>query len=384
MPLYAFQLGRKSALCKEELIALLGKSQLVDETSNIAIFKLKENLNPEFQDKLGGTIKVMEIFAELPRDNREKEITQAIQEHLEKTFKEHQGKLQFAISVFSYKELNIKNLLNFSKKFLKSLGLSSRFVNKDLRNNVKPATIYKAKVIEKGIDLNIIKGRKLYLGQSISVQDLDAYSFRDYDKPCRDARVGMLPPKLAQIMINLAGPEIKTIYDPFCGTGTILMEAMLMQKNAIGSDIEEKLVQYTEKNCEWLEEKFQTKTSYRTFTRDAQYIGKELLPEQLDSIVTESYLGPPQTKEPTQHEQEKIFRELGNLHFNWFTQAHKILPQNAKLITCIPCFRIKNKYVHMLDMERISKETGFSLVNSFIYDRPDQIVAREILILSRS
>jgi hypothetical protein len=39
------------------------------------------------------------------------------------------------------------------------------------------------------------------------VQDIDAYAERDFERPMRDAFVGMLPPKLAQIMLNLAVGE---------------------------------------------------------------------------------------------------------------------------------------------------------------------------------
>ena len=40
----------------------------------------------------------------------------------------------------------------------------------------------------------------------IGVQDIDAYAKRDQARPARDAKVGMLPPKLAQVLINLCGP----------------------------------------------------------------------------------------------------------------------------------------------------------------------------------
>jgi tRNA G10 N-methylase Trm11 len=65
--------------------------------------------------------------------------------------------------------------------------------------------------------------------------------------------VGMLPPKLAQMMINLAisgayTPESTqpVIYDPFCGLGTVLIEAAhmgLMQSYA--SDISNDMVHST-------------------------------------------------------------------------------------------------------------------------------------------
>jgi tRNA G10 N-methylase Trm11 len=63
---------------------------------------------------------------------------------------------------------------------------------------------------------------------TIACQDIDAYTKRDTSKS-RDMVVGMMPPKLAQIMINLATEGRKEIiYDPFCGLGTILIEAANM------------------------------------------------------------------------------------------------------------------------------------------------------------
>ncbi|MCB9806812.1 hypothetical protein H6768_02830 [Candidatus Peribacteria bacterium] len=43
----------------------------------------------------------------------------------------------------------------------------------------------------------------------------------------RSMVVGMMPPKIAQIMINLAtkGDKKVAIWDPFCGLGTTLIEA---------------------------------------------------------------------------------------------------------------------------------------------------------------
>ena len=88
----------------------------------------------------------------------------------------------------------------------------------------------------------------------IDVQDIDAYARRDQSRPARDARVGMLPPKLAQILINLCGllPKNSTILDPFCGTGVVLQEALLMNYRAYGTDLEPRMIEYSEKNLEWL------------------------------------------------------------------------------------------------------------------------------------
>ena len=88
----------------------------------------------------------------------------------------------------------------------------------------------------------------------IGVQDIDAYAKRDQARPARDAKVGMLPPKLAQILINLCGPlkPGAVILDPFCGTGVVLQEALLMGYRAYGTDLSERIVEYSEKNLTWL------------------------------------------------------------------------------------------------------------------------------------
>lgn len=52
--------------------------------------------------------------------------------------------------------------------------------------------------------------------------------------------VGKLEPRLARACINLAvGPkENATVVDPFCGSGTVLLEADLMGLNQLGGDID--------------------------------------------------------------------------------------------------------------------------------------------------
>lgn len=47
----------------------------------------------------------------------------------------------------------------------------------------------------------------------------------------------MLVPQIAEELINQYGKNAKLVYDPFCGTGTTLVEANLKGINAIGTDL---------------------------------------------------------------------------------------------------------------------------------------------------
>ncbi len=88
------------------------------------------------------------------------------------------------------------------------------------------------------------------MARTIWVQDIDAYTRRDMSRE-RSMKVGMMPPKLAQIMINLAtkGNKTLSIWDPFCGLGTTLIEADHMGYEKLkGSDISPDMVSATTTN----------------------------------------------------------------------------------------------------------------------------------------
>lgn len=90
------------------------------------------------------------------------------------------------------------------------------------------------------------------VAQTIWIQDIESYSERDMNRD-RSMTVGMMPPKLAQIILNLAarGEHDLIVWDPFCGLGTTLIEALHAGYNKIyGSDLEMTMVTATQKNME--------------------------------------------------------------------------------------------------------------------------------------
>lgn len=387
MNTYAFELGRKKDLCRAELMAVLGKENLVEESLDTSIYRLPDQDFHKLQNKLGGTIKIVKILHTVPISKIQAlDCKKIIEKHLVDTFREQTGKIPFSLSLLGFmnqKEMNIKDLLNFCKQVLKSLGLNSRFVNKNFQNT-KPSTIFKARVIEKGADLNIIKGLKcLFIGESVSMQNIDAYSKRDFHKPGRDAKVGMLPPKLAQTMINLAGPRTTTIFDPFCGTGTIPMEGLLMDKDVVGSDIEERMVAFCDQNLTWTKENFKTTHNSRTFIKDARFITKGNLPEKVDAIVTEGYLGPAVNRLPSIADREKVFRELANLHLNWLKAVHPLTSPSCKIVMCVAAYKDGNKIEHLPKFNELAREAGYRVTAAYTYDRPEQVVARDVKILEK-
>ena len=86
--------------------------------------------------------------------------------------------------------------------------------------------------------------------------------------------------KLSRAMINLAGfKEGDTLCDPFCGTGTTLLEAESMGIRSIGIDFDKKMCDVTMKNLK--ENKFNSKV----FNSDYKYLNK--IKSRYDGIVTD-------------------------------------------------------------------------------------------------
>lgn len=136
------------------------------------------------------------------------------------------------------------------KDTLKTQGHSIRVVQHD-NGRVKTATTLHEKLIEKGCELMIIADGAGYgIAQTLWIQDIDAYTRRDIGRE-RSMKVGMMPPKLAQIMINLAtkGERSLQVWDAFCGLGTTLIEASHMgHMSLMGSDISADMVTATRAN----------------------------------------------------------------------------------------------------------------------------------------
>ena len=187
MHIYAFILGRKHLLSVAELCAVIGDSgEIIDLGSEALVAVFDEPLaDPqESLDRLGGTIKIVEIFNE---DVISKEdIAPAAAEILIRNFKGMAGKLSYGLSIYSFAERHemiLRKTLNSVKKALVASNIKSRFINHNFRN-LESAAIKGEKLLQKGAEIVAIKGaKKIFVGRTIALQDFEEYSRRDYSRP---------------------------------------------------------------------------------------------------------------------------------------------------------------------------------------------------------
>ncbi len=93
------------------------------------------------------------------------------------------------------------------------------------------------------VDLRVVRGRRTYLYAVSAEVDRGEYDARAArHRPF--ARPFVLHPRYARALVNLTGVSAgRTLLDPFCGTGGILMEAFLVGARSVGADLRPDVVE---------------------------------------------------------------------------------------------------------------------------------------------
>jgi tRNA G10 N-methylase Trm11 len=404
-------LGRQSKISLAELESLFG-SQKITPISNYAAIVDTDTSLP--QERLGGTIKSAQILNRLKDTNLDTAfdylkdfITDSLNDLPE-------GKLKIGLSLYGFdikSDILLKKSLQI-KKHLKAAGRSVRIVENKVTKLSSAQVLYNKLASPLGFEFLIVKNNdEIILAKTTGIQNIDDYSKRDFGRPKRDAYVGMLPPKLAQIMINLAigkpmnkdsRSKIKeddpistnhqlppTILDPFCGTGVVLQEALLMDLKVYGSDINPKMVDYSRQNLQWLENKWQTiKGKWQIEEADAT---KHTWRQPIDVVVTEIYLGQPLSSLPAPDKLQKIADQSNDIAYNFLQNMASQIKSGTKLCLALPAWCLGDeKFLHLKTLDHL-RDLGYTRLSfeyaepkEMIYHRPDQIVARELILLVRN
>lgn len=393
---YFFVLGKNEALSMAELSSVLGASNLNYTAGGIALFDGGEEFEAgELIKRLGGTVKIGRVDEEFDIGSTEK-IRQFICELVLKKRKIATGKFKFGISQHGSTNLNAKNSGMEIKTYLKDKGFNSRLVTSK-EKNLSSVVVETNQLTQKGVEVVLFtSGKQVMVGHTLAVQPFKELSFRDYNRPARDSYSGMLPPKLAQIMINLGRSggetESKTILDPFCGSGTVLTEAALMgYKNLIGSDSSDKAIQDSQENLEWIKDKYNLNgIEYRLENTEAGELSKTFKKESVDMIITEPYLGPQRGRIKA----EKVIKELEELYSKALKQFFRILKEGGRVVMIWPVFRDGTKPMDpdtagfkiipaLPDELKQNKGLDLTQRNTIVYSREGQRVWREIVILEK-
>ncbi|MFA6131975.1 MAG: DNA methyltransferase [Patescibacteria group bacterium] len=423
-----FVLGSHPALSVAEIANVLGVEINHSQYSKEILLLDEIGTSPEaLQGRLGGTIKIGDIVGEVnppspgfggARKIDKEEVADLFVSLLahpsplplslrERGEEERGNRVVFGISTYSldaHRDLSteVKQIGMTIKTKLKEEGRTARFVSTKTAA-LPSAAVTGEKLLENGAEFVIIVSKeKIYLGQTRIVQDFQSWSARDYGRPRRDAKSGMLPPKLARMMINLSGAKTSAaLLDPFCGSGTVLMEAALMEfTNLIGSDISEKAIKDTTINLDWLNQNEEVDTSgIRLFNKPIETLAGDLK-EKVEVIVGETYLGPPLSGRETPFRQKQIMDELLERTASGLAALLQLLKKGGTVVLALPAFCARHspatagqngKNIQYLPTKKLAEAVGLQIVpftgepnevspnGGLLYVRENQKVGREIV-----
>lgn len=403
-------LGRQPALGIAELESLYGTSKIEPLGERAAIVRVDPCLLAF--DRLGGSIKFCKPLSVLDTTD-----WQRIEKFLLRVSPEHssrmaKGKMHLGLSAIGF-DISAKQLQATAlalKTAIRKTGRSVHIVpNKDPQ--LSSAQVLHNKLTgPNGWELIFIRdSNKTIVAQTIKVQDIEAYGARDQTRPKRDARVGMLPPKLAQIIINLAvgeegearktkgpacedtnsnldpGPSPLTILDPFCGTGVILQEALLMGYPVYGTDIDRRMVDFTNNNMAWLKHKYPNVPGFALEAGDAC----DYQWQKFDTIAAETYLGRPFSSMPDDQTLKQVTSDVNTIHKKFLQNLARQTKSGFRLCLAVPAWKTPHGFKHLPTLDNLV-ELGYTRLSfshvrneALIYHREGQIVGRELIVLQR-
>ncbi|MDO4271416.1 MAG: hypothetical protein Q4C83_00315 [Candidatus Saccharibacteria bacterium] len=404
----AFILGRQPEISLAELQAVFGvQPQLV--TSNVALLDIDRELALSELPRMGSILRAAEVIDDNFTFNHAH-----LDELTTKVFAKVDGKITLGVSFFD-KQASKRSAINISQSIRERLikaGNSVRLVPSD-DTTLSTATVLHNKLATgnpKKVELNFIRITKALSPRSttkilqvtsptyvvtrtIYVQDITAYTFRDRERPRRDARNGMLPPKLAQTMINLArsastGATNKSlILDPFCGTGVVLQEAALMGMNVCGTDLNPTMINYSQINLDWLAHTHRVAVNAQLTVGNACNFNWKtwLEPQAITLIASETYLGHPYTTAPSMDELYININNCDTIIGKFLRNLAKQLASGTGICLGVPAWFINDRIYHLHCIDKLSEYdfNNKAIGANLIYHRPEQIVGRELLVLQK-
>ncbi len=432
--MYIAILGRQPAIGIAELERVFGDVSWFSDQS--AVIKT----NSFDIERLGGTTKAGRIVADLPHADWRRASTQLVKAYTS-AWSGFDGKITLGISTYGFdispREVQKTGIVLKGK--LKDTGVSLRLIpNNDIALNTATSHHNKLGLSNNKVELLVVRSRsgRVIIAESTGSQNITALAKRDQERPKRDAFVGMLPPKLAQIMINLAIPaalpvssrsstlgretqsveqpenvltESETfpernglddesgrsgdqtrrlrLLDPFCGTGVLLQEALLLDYDVYGTDLSEKMIDFSEINLKWIKDNSHAKGSYEVHHGDAM---TTLWSQPIHTVACESYLGQPFSAPPSSSKLTEVRGNCDHIISTFLKNIGGQIMSGTPLCVAVPAWRAHDgSFTHLPLINKLA-QLGYEQVafknlrtEELLYYREDQIVARELLVLKK-
>jgi tRNA G10 N-methylase Trm11 len=196
-------------------------------------------------------------------------------------------------------------------------------------------------VSRKIIDFVVLRLPEGYwVGATSFIPDTQQFQLRSNERPVVSADIS-ISSRLAKLLLNVAGVRKgQLVLDPFCGSGTILSEALLMGANCIGVDRDPVRIENTERNLEWLSKTLGiSDRSYSLKVGDATRLETLMEGVQVDTVVTEPIFLPRMDFAPSLDKAKKLIRNSSRLYSESLYSIASIVRKGGRVVIVTPSLR---------------------------------------------
>ena len=395
MSSYLFILGSAYSLSRAELLQVLSQNRktykIIMERDPVIGITSPDTLDANMlMDRLGGTVKICSVSAETAVLD-----ASLIASILAQDSSSHS--LVFGFSAYGEQVADLVELSREVKQLLEKLSRSVRYVLPRDSTILSSVIVRKQRVRELVLFFDR-QPAKWYIAKTLAVQDADKWASRDLGRPFIDPKAGMLPLKVARMMVNLAISNSKaspTLLDPFCGMGTIPGEGLMSSGDVLGSDISPGTVEKAEKNLSWLKSTHPELTrDYKFFVSDATHISKQIPEGSVDAVVTEPFMGAvfetvkgiltQKGKPVTVGMVTNTIKGLEKLYSGALRDWHKLLKPRGAVVIALPEIYWQGRVFRVKKTIDSCEKLGYTLSQGpFEYARPQAVVKRQIYVFTK-
>ena len=335
--------------------------------------------------RLGGVYKIIEIAAE---DESIEKLYKNIKQNNEVVWLEE--KARWCLSYYSIEKTNnaiYKKMSEYLNEEISKLVKKNKQINNDiLEDNFREISVNKIKTITEIV--LAYDGKKFYIGKTKMIFNSTNYIKRDLSRPFQDSSIS-ISPRIARILVNLLGlKNNQTVLDPFCGTGTFLIEASILGLNVMGTDKRKECVDGTRKNLQWIN-KNQKKINNNIMVNDAEKL-VNFQKRVIDGIVTEPILLPNLKRHPNEIKTRELLKITQKIYVKAMISMNRVLRENGRLVIVTPRVKTNQGKFISLDILHMIKESGFRFTRIHKNNQPiivkyskEQKIIREVWVMQK-
>ena len=280
-----------------------------------------------------------------------------------------QRQLKLSLNIRTNDETQKSELSKEMRKIIRNISQEKRLPvkvlpTKKVAYELTPFDYNKENLPSRGIELNlfVIKS-KIYFGPTRWVTNPFKDIKQDEERPVRFFTHGTSI-KLSRTLVTLANNHFDGIMlDPFCGTGTILIEGLKQGLKVIGVDKDQKCVRSSKTNLHHFSEKYPSrekmKEKWRVHLQDSRKL-TDAVKKRVDGVVTEPFLGPFFKRLPHFEEAQFIMKNLERLYTRVLAECKSLLKDGARILFIMPEYNYPLKRSVYPNIKSICEKVGLT------------------------